>query len=260
MSERRSRFWTEDDKGFVLDNPEMSARELGELIDRSGESVQKMRRALAQGFSPSRMPWSETEDDIIIAGGPYATIEALTSKLPGRTSSAIKERRQTLGVNGARGLNKSPHTPGGRPLIAKSCVACGLLLPSDWFAWRNATRTWASRCKKCASQYVNRYRKGPDDAERKRRARSSSESYRRFQATSLERATNRRQPYTAEDHKVLADPDLTLHQKALRLGRSYAAVADACSVSGYKSHVGLGDAEKDIWVIENPNAPLAPAV
>ena len=62
------------------------------------------------------------------------------------------------------------------------------------------------------------------------------------------------QPYTDEDHKVLSDQDLTLLQKALRLGRSYAAVRSMCMRSGYRSHVGLGDPERDQWKIDNPNA------
>lgn len=66
---------------------------------------------------------------------------------------------------------------------------------------------------------------------------------------------------------------MTALQKALILRRTYAATRTACRANGFKSHVGLGDPERDQWIIDNPNAgnvddiaaalaplsPLAPA-
>jgi len=46
---------------------------------------------------------------------------------------------------------------------------------------------------------------------------------------------------------------MTLLQKALTLHRTYGATANACSKGGHKSKVGLGDPERDQWMIDNPN-------
>lgn len=61
------------------------------------------------------------------------------------------------------------------------------------------------------------------------------------------------QPWLEVDHKILADPDYTLTEKALLLERTYAGVQRACSANGYRSHVGKGDPERDQWIIDNPN-------
>lgn len=82
----------------------------------------------------------------------------------------------------------------------------------------------------------------------------SNESYRRLQALTLACASRHRQPWMESDFKVLANPDMTILQKALTLGRSYMAAQSACSANGFKSHVGLGDPERDQWIIDNPNA------
>jgi hypothetical protein len=47
---------------------------------------------------------------------------------------------------------------------------------------------------------------------------------------------------------------MTILQKALTLRRTYTAVAVKCSREGVKSVVGLGDPERDQWLIDNPNA------
>jgi hypothetical protein len=70
----------------------------------------------------------------------------------------------------------------------------------------------------------------------------------------MDRAENHCNPWTEDDYKTLADPDLTAFQKALVLKRTYTSVHSAVARMGFKSKVGLGDPERDQWLIDNPNA------
>lgn len=75
------------------------------------------------------------------------------------------------------------------------------------------------------------------------------------QAATVELATRSGLPYIDKDFKVLADPQLTQIDKALTLGRTYAAISNMCGKNGYSSlgH-SLGSATSSAWSIDNPNA------
>jgi len=84
--------------------------------------------------------------------------------------------------------------------------------------------------------------------------RQQRESLQKLQALTIPGASQAGQPWIEADFAVLQDPDMTILQKARALHRTYNATSTACTRSGFKSLVGLGDPERDQWLIDNPNS------
>lgn len=198
--------------------------------------------------------WTAPEDALIIKTANLTAAEV--AELLGRSARAVDHRRSKLGRE--RGItflgSKVPTHVGRRRLLAKTCADCGLLLEAARFGMNQGK--WRSRCVHCRAD---------DEALRRPKHESSeadtvraSENIRRLQALTIP-AVNHRQPWLEKDHEVLANPDLTGLEKALRLDRTYMATVSACSKFGYRSKVGKGDPIKGQWVIDNPNAPEAVA-
>lgn len=236
----------------------MPAAELAAAFGVSTSTIRNIRRGMSSGHrdfdnGSGGSYWTANEDALIRDLGPNLTAKQMERHLPGRTWQAISDRRRKLGVS-AR-FNADPRRIGSRPLIAKSCYECGLLLQADWFAFYPSRRTWSQRCKKCDSAYTQR-----QPGNRAYIARSSGDRdnaakkwLREAQSYTMERATRNGQEYTDADMEVLSNPDLTTIDKALALGRTYFAIRSACDARGMKSHVGLGDPQSDQWIIDNPN-------
>jgi hypothetical protein len=261
MTKGRATLWSVEDLNFIDAHPDMPKERLAEALQRETWEV-----AAALGRLRSSVvsePWTMEEDEFILATQ-HLSARQVAVQIE-RTYDAVTSRRKVLarehGVNfGSDGTKKDPYHIGARPLIAKTCTKCGLLLASEWFAFMPARggvpAHWRISCKKCvsASGYAsvkkgtNNY-KGSDRYKQK-----TAQSRKRLQDLTTSRATRSGQDWIEADYKVLQDPDLTLLEKALKLGRSYNAVAIMCSRQNYKSHVGLGSAEKDQWYIDNPNA------
>lgn len=240
--------WSDEELGFLQDHHDWTAYQVAEVLGRSPMAVSHMRQKISSGWEREREPWTEDEDALVLAT-PHLTNAQVAHRLPGRTASAVGHRREVLrAVKGVRfdEFVKIPNHVGARPLVAKSCSKCGLLLAAVWFAFHRGE--WHSACKRC---------EGSGRAPRPRTSRQVEQtrtSFERRQAMTLEHATNRGQPWTESDHRVLADPDLTLVEKALSLGRTYSGTVNACAGAGYGSKVGLGDPERDQWYVDNPNA------
>ena len=139
-----------------------------------------------------------------------------------------------------------------RTLIARTCTKCGLLLDARWFGRRREAgrRGTMTRCKKCqrSSRRVETSR-AYREANRGRWAVSSAESMRRFQDATRPTAINNRKEWTSRDLETLADPDLSLYEKALLLGRTYSAVTARAHLIGARSRTALGDPTRQEWVI-----------
>lgn len=238
---KRSRWWTEDELAFVLDNPRMTAAEIGHHLGRGVYAVRAKRRQLERGDAPKYEGWTESEDEYILSN-PHLTMRQLAAQL-GRTPAATQMRRSIVGRR--HGVNfqtsKRPGHIGERLLLAKTCPKCGLFLGARWYG-RDTDRTWRSYCVRCRPQQVDRYKGQSTRPEQ-------TAFYKRVQEFTRERATNNGQPWTEKDHEVLKDPDLPLITKALQLGRTYAATASQCSQNNYVSLVGLGPAERAQWLI-----------
>lgn len=251
---RSQRTWSDEEYGLLSDDS-ASNRELSEMLGRSIGSVAAKRRALRSGWAPVRPePWSEDEDDLIRKTW-HLTAREVATRL-GRGYHAVTTRRSFLGQREgvtAYGGHKKAHTVGRRSLLAKTCPQCGLLLAAHWFGLDNR-KLWRVACVRCQPKR---------ERDTRTPTRSQKDAARAFakklQAASLPGAERAREPWLDSDHEVLRDPDLTVIEKAIRLGRTYYGTARVCATSGYHSKVGKGDPVRGQWVIDNPNTPTQAA-
>lgn len=251
-----ARPWTEDEIGFLQDNPTMAPRHVAEELGRTVRAVQMARKALIAGELGRRLKtrWTEDEDAAVIEAGPFTSAKSLLEILPGRSEDAINKRRRKLGLVTYTTIGERPGDVGNRALVAKSCVRCGLLLAGAWFTFHKPKRGWSSTCRACASEKAGLSKQAARANESARVAERRKAEYQKLQRLTVDRAEKAGEPYTDADFEVLADQSLTDFQKALRLRRSYGAVQGARQRAGFKSKPdGLGDPERDIWVIRNPS-------
>lgn len=241
--------WADDEKDFLRENAgDLPVSEMALILNRSTRSVAAMLGGLTRAWT--------AEEDAYIRATANLTSRQVAERMTGRTYEAVRTRRQKLGVS--NGLtNKNPNRPGRRRLIAKTCPKCGLLLDASWFT-RAHYGNWVSTCSRCKPDYHA-------NKSQERQRRSGADIQREFvakqQALTLPTASNRGKEWTAKDDAVLADPDLTVLEKALRLRRTYVAVRGESHRRGYTSRIGKGDPMKGRWVIDNPNdAALVKAV
>lgn len=232
-----------------MENEDRPASYVARSLDRSvGCIYSKRSKIRTRPPEAQRYPWTDYENDLL--RDVRYTAQQLSEMLPGRTKSAVQKQRSSLQIpefaNGATRI-------AGRPLLAKTCRTCGLLLQGKWFTLDKKRRKWTSSCKKCReSQSDGIYRQNPVRV--KNKSAASKEFYRQMQELTMATADRHRFPWTESDHKVLANPDMTFLEKALSLGRTYNSVRTACVRSGYRTVESLGDPERDRWIIDNPNA------
>lgn len=241
-----SRPWTDEEIGFLQDHPDWTGRQLADELGRSISAIENARHKLRRGWMGNQTPaWTEEEDQVLIGAPPNVSAESLAELLPSRGVPAIRKRRLQLGI---KVLGNRPTEIGARPLVAKTCKTCGLLLAGSWFASVKAMGVirWHPDCKRCASAKAS---------ERANRDYAAQDKYaKRLQSVTVERAARAGEPYTEADYEILADQTLTDFQKALRLQRSWQATSSARRAAGFKSKPdGLGDPERDLWIIRNPN-------
>lgn len=237
--------WTDEENGFILDTLGWPIRRVAEQLDRTPHSVQQRRTDLVNGkaMEPKTPPWTAAEEAVIVAN-PFLSVRDIAVIL-NRSPEAVKIRRSAIRRSAnpsVEAKNLNPHKNGSRPLLAKTCIGCGLLLQAKWFTGNH--KGWSKTCTRC--QPRGRSPQAYPDRSR--------EFMRRMQELTLPLATSNNQQWTLADHEVLASQDMTILEKALRLGRTYMATASMCRSSGHKSLVGLGDPERDQWIIDNPNA------
>lgn len=248
--------WTDSEIGELCEMDHLSARAAAEALGRTAQSVQHMRNKLRRGWSFEKETWTESEVDFVRATPDFTA--AQVAKHLGRTRAGVEHVRKTLsdteGADFSRGHKKSPHHVGTRRLIAKTCLGCGLLLEASWFSHNitpsKRSKVWKARCNRCHHDASKPRR---ESGYRKDGGKSAKASYEKLQAITREHATRHGQPWLGADHEVLRNPDLTTFEKAIQLGRTWAATHQAVSQNGYTSRVGKGDPMKGRWVIDNPN-------
>lgn len=253
----QQRPWTDEEYGFVIDKLDWPVAQVAYALGRSGSSVQNVRSKLRNGWSPKQeanRKWEQQDDDFILSH-PQMSAPRISREL-GRTVEAINQRRMLLrrtreGVPTFFG-NFSPFIPGARPLLAQTCPACGYLLQEKWFQADKAGR--CRTCKRCrATDRQSRgviSKRAPKTGRHKDAQRAR---YEHWQRVTIDRAENRGQPWTDADLKVLENPDMTIFQKAILLKRTWAGVQVAAAKNGFHHKRGLGDPERDQWLIANPN-------
>lgn len=257
VDRKNQRRWTDEELGLVNDMG-LSPAYIAEIIDRSAKAVRHMRARLRSGWEPVQPePWTPDEDSVLMSL-PHLTVAQQARRLS-RSKDAILHRRQILsetkGVVFDRS-NRSPFRPGGRTLVAKSCKTCGQLLSSYWFAPERAggRRQWRASCKRCDPAHLRSPNSPARVAARSAgKSDSSRQSGRALQTMSMKTAKKRGEPYTDKDHAIMADPDLTLLEKAVATERTYFSATFFCSKNGYRSRVGIGS-PTDAWTVENPHA------
>lgn len=246
------KLWTDEDYGLVQSD-QFTRQELADMLSVSPTAITNARKRIESGDDQDQARrFTADEDDLIREHGPSLTAKQLGAML-GRPWQSVSDRRRKLGV--AATYNTDPLRIGGRPLVAKTCYGCGLLLQADWFGFYPSRRRWSSRCRKCQSAYTtSRPGNRRYQANRAKQAALAAKAWiAEMQEYTRERASRSGLPYTEVDHRTLADKDLTHLDKAMALGRTWVAIATACRTFGYKSHVGLGDPARDQWSIDNPN-------
>lgn len=238
--------WTDQELGVIADLSMTAAQTAGVLLTRSAVAIREMRRRVAAGWVMPTDTWSEIEDDLLRAS-PHLTNEQIGQRL-GRTATAVGMRRGVIGSRRGR-ANVNPWTVGSRRLLARTCPECGLFLDGRWFE-RGGPPRWTTVCARCKSRRSAAIA-DPEKVKRgaKMRAASARAIHARLQAATLPYAVNNRKEYTEADYQVLADPELTAFEKAIRLGRTYSAVCQMVHTAGYRSKVGRGDPLKGQWFI-----------
>lgn len=244
---RAWRAWTDEEYGFIESNPTMTNAEIAAALGRQRTSVEQKRRELRLGIARYAGVWTD-EEDAAIRETPHMT-SAQVAMLLGRSTRSVEHRRSHLGIRAY--ISKDPFAVGGRPLIAKTCPGCGLFLNAKWFLLEGINRTrrgenWSKYCRKCKWRRTTHRVERITSDDRLARIRAN---YKARQKVTLDLATRHGAELTDSDHLVLADPDLTNMEKALRTGRSYAAIVAACSKFDYRSRRGLGEIDHDVWLL-----------
>jgi hypothetical protein len=246
--------WTDEEYGILQDHEDWTARQLAMILNHSLGSIRQKRIRLRKGWSPidQRERWSTDDDRFLVSTAHMGSQEVAT--LLGRTSNAVRLRRKILGSVKRIywGRNGDPSRIGNRPLIAKTCPTCGLLLQAEWFARASSNGRYCghrSECKRCFKPERHTTR-----SDRGGRNLSAEMSNGQLQELSLPHASRSGEIWSSSEHEILSDPDLTRLEKAIRLKRTYFAAVTMIAKCGYQSKVGLGDPERDQWIIDNPNA------
>lgn len=244
------RHLSDEELGHIADTMDKSPVEVAEALGRSLHTVRGVRRRLRNGWAPQRQQWSAEEDQILDANYARCTSKQLAAMLPGRTEKAVQHRLNNRGILVGSGRHLSPQKVGKRPLLAKTCPRCGVLLSKD--AYRiDSKGVWESWCKGCRRKYGTERQERPDI---RARLRQTTSAYYQFaQGVTLERATKQGQEWTESETSVLTDPELTTFSKALMLGRTFYGTSQRLAAIGFVSPRWVDDVSEHRWVIDNPN-------
>lgn len=241
--------WTDEEIGYVVETLNRPREEVAEALGRSVAAISRKRTQLRQGWAPTRASWTPSEDDFLHSVPHFSSLEC--ARHLNRSLSAIRQRRIAIGAIRPKAEQAEPASVANRTLLAKTCSKCGLLLDSSWFS-RKPDRRWFSSCIRCCA---NPQRAKARAARWERMHARTGQSQKALQAISLPHATNTREPYVETDQAILADPSLTVIEKAIRLGRTYIATRHRLSLEGYSSRRDKGDPLEQRWIIDNPNYP-----
>ena len=119
--------------------------------------------------------------------------------------------------------DKSPHSVRDRPLLARTCRACGLLLSGSAFTLDGRDGRRDHKCTACRHRAYNKT--ATESARQKMRDRTAA-FVASEQRRTLDAANRHGYVWTGPELEFLATrPELTTAEQALALGRSYAAVA-----------------------------------
>lgn len=244
-----SRRYTDQEWSLIAAR-EIPAEEVAEQLGIHPNSIRRMRREM-ESIVFRASDWVEPEVAFLVENMNRMTTEKMARFL-GRTQQAVQTEINRLRNNRlvAKRTRESldPWCVADRPLIAKTCPDCGLLLDASWFPKKQRSkqpdRFYWHNCKACR---VDRKREAGDTSKDKWKVQASRHLA-KLQAVTSERAENHGKEWTSVDVEVLADPGLTTLQKALRLKRTYVATASAVQKNGFgSSREPLPDPHDSLW-------------
>lgn len=243
--------WTDEELGVIADTLDRPATEVASRLGRSGQSIYHARRRLRDGRPKTKHQWSDEEDQYIQDKQGRVSAAEIAEGLPGRTEFSVRHRIRALGLRQGYAQARSPFFIAHRPLLAKSCTKCGLILPADWFKFAANEKRWSSWCRRCHGAARTTHKQTEGGAARNRKHARAYQA--KAQAITLATATRKNYEYTEADHTVLSDESMTNLGKALKLGRTYNAVCSAVSLKGYSSLRPISSPVFEQWIIDNPN-------
>lgn len=240
--------YSEEELSYISDRS-LTASEVASLTGIKRGTVSGIRQRIDKG-SFSTSDWLDSEVDYIVEKAGRMTTARIAAQL-GRPEQEVDievERLRRNGVIGDRGLsNKNPAWVGHRPLIAKTCPSCGLLLGAEWFPWGG--HGWAHDCKKCKGDRKNAVSKERYAKEKTTGQQRSIEIGLAKQRYTADRAVNRFNRWTEADIAILADRSLSIFDKALKLGRTYYATQQKYVKEGLSTFEPISDPEEGEWKI-----------
>lgn len=252
--------WTPSEDAIIMSSQSAAtADQIASLLPGRSKSAVANRRAKigAPRTRSQQEPfrrWSDSEDRAIASAPASVTAAQLAASLPGRTRMAVAHRRRTL--NSARpnaGYSINPMEVGHRTLVAKTCMSCGHFLAAEKFSVRSRNGWKASECAWCASERSLDWRDRNPEKRQNQDASRRIFKHRMREAT-VPLAVRAGYEYTESDMVVLADPKMSILEKALTLGRTYEAVSSTCGNLGFiSSQPRTSGSKLDAeWVIRNP--------
>ena len=193
--------------------------------------------------------WSQQEDYFILDNPELTAAEAgIVLK---RTKRAVSARRHVMRRQEDVSYvfpHKNPHrhipsAVGKRRLVARTCVACGILYDASWFLRRKTKNTYNQQCRSCANRSTS---ETPV-----RSHRNNSET---LAIIAKARAVRSGSEWTTRDMEVVSDPDMSLFMMAIRTQRTIPAVSTRRVTHGLSNSMPrLGDPTEARWVISWPD-------
>lgn len=230
-----------------------TAAEISGHLGRSIGSVKSQLHELgvttggkSGGYSP---PWTDADDAALTELRPTCTLAQIGMYL-GRTTAAVIRRQDQLRRNGVdiptSWQKKNPHfMPRSRAiLVAKTCSACGQFLEAANFSYSSGA--YASVCRGCTKE---RYLLKHGNFQR-------NENTELLQEITYAQASNERLRYTEDELLTLKDLTKSDFEVALTLGRSFYAIQNKRSKSGFVSRKRPRHMKGE-WIIHFPEAQVA---
>ncbi|QNJ55367.1 hypothetical protein SEA_LITTLEFELLA_56 [Gordonia phage LittleFella] len=157
----------------------------------------------------------------------------------------VRMKREGTLPERAANYQSSPGTIGKNCiLIAKSCPKCGLILDAVFFQ-KMKSGFYSTCCNTCRSRHFG-----------SRNASEGNDWKKAMQKATLPMAVNNGKPWSDDPNEdEILRSDKTIFEKALVLGRTYAATAQEMRVRGY-SRKRINDKERfdSRWIIRFPEA------
>ena len=234
--------WSDDELAVVTSSA--TVREIALQLGRSVGAVATMRKRLAGGWTPQgEPPLSEDEIDFIRSTA-NMTAQQVAEEL-GRPYSTVTFTRRRLIREEGRYFGKGPYDKdplmvGDRFLVAKSCIRCGVIRGGAEFSKTSA------KCRYCRIELRDYAAEAKSRAALDQRVRELAEM------VGVPYRSRHFDEYAKADIELMERSDLTLCEKAARLGRTYDATSMAMHEFGISRRRSERPEPRGVWTIHFP--------